>query len=1136
MKKMMIGMTVAVLVLSTVICVSSLGSDGDGDVTGGSDFLVGETGYSSFQDAIDAAKKSEEKVVKFNAEGITFSEEKKVYNVSGLTIDLNGKTISTGYMSLILMGTDFTFCNGTINTDTSYSIWIGDDSTKEVPTSKNVTVRGITTNAGVNIYNSEDVTLSDLNVNVVQKEKEPYYAVWCDEDAHAKILSGKYASAGGAVLAGSTKKIGSLSVKGGEFVTRSGQNLVLPGSEEEPRMKPTITGGTFNSFSALAYLAEKADVKIALTEDYTGNVVIPKDATVTIDLAGKKIVNSDAKHTIINYGTLTVNDSAGGGIVDNTSHGKAALYNANGGTVILNGGTFERSAEAGKGPKDNGGNSYYTIQNQGEMTVKDGVTVKNNGKYSSCFTSGWSDGSVALKNKQTATLTIDGGTFDGGINTIKNDDQSTLTVNGGTFRNHVQHAFMNAHIATVNGGEFTVDSGYSVYCWGKYAYADGKLTINGGTFNGGILLQTGATLTVGKEISISDDSVLLVPSGATVTVDPGVPADMGFAASRTSGTDTLYYKSLAAAVSAAAASDKTITILKKIDCVKGIEDLAVTGSELLNHKQISGTAKPATCTEPGHTAGSSCACGTVSTPQEVIPAKGHTPMQVPGKDATCTQDGYSSYTECSVCGTVLTERTVIPATGHSWDGGTVIVQPTHTAEGVMEYKCTKCGETKTETIPKIPCSHTWDAGTVVEEATCSTDGSKLFTCTKCGQTKTEAIPATGDHAWDSGTVIKEPTETESGIIEYKCTKCGQTKIAYIEPKEVEVEEKGDIKITTETEKVVEESEDGAVTETETKTVSKEENGKVTEKTETTKSVTVKDGSETVKETTVVEKEGQATEKTETITSTSQREGSTIVSETKTVEKGQEKTETTVVSVKTEDGSVQTDVSVSDGSTSGIKTVISGDVTDDAVATAVKQVEMASDAVSGKASDVSKNIAVPADNVTLSPTSLNAIALSGASLTITGDVGGIEIDSNVASTMTSHDVDVTISIMEKKDGLTPAQKEKAGESKVIELSARSAVQDFHELGGTAKVRIDMTGMDYKSPEVYWLKDDGTAEKVNAEFGEGYVAIELDHFSLYYIAEGASEPSGNSNVLYIVAAVIVIAILAAAGYVAYKKRAV
>ena len=230
MKKMMIGMTVAVLVLSTVICVSSLGSDGDVDVNGNSDFLVGEQGYSSFQDAIDAAKGSEEKVVKFNAEGITFSEDYEVYDVSGLTIDLNGKTISTGYMSLILMGTDFTFCNGTINTDTSYSIWIGDDPTDEVPTSKNVTVRGITTNAGVNICNSEDVTLSDLNVNVVQKEKEPYYAVWCDEDAHAKILSGKYASAGGAVLAGTLTGGSSLTVVGGEFVTRSGQNLVLPGN------------------------------------------------------------------------------------------------------------------------------------------------------------------------------------------------------------------------------------------------------------------------------------------------------------------------------------------------------------------------------------------------------------------------------------------------------------------------------------------------------------------------------------------------------------------------------------------------------------------------------------------------------------------------------------------------------------------------------------------------------------------------------------------------------------------------------------------------------------------------------------------------------------------------------------------
>ena len=136
-------------------------------------------------------------------------------------------------------------------------------------------------------------------------------------------------------------------------------------------------------------------------------------------------------------------------------------------------------------------------------------------------------------------------------------------------------------------------------------------------------------------------------------------------------------------------------------------------------------------------------------------------------------------------------------------------------------------------------------------------------------------------------------------------------------------------------------------------------------------------------------------------------------------------------------------------------------------------------------------------------------------------------------MLSRNEDVTISISEKKTGLTDEQKQKAGENKVIELSARSATEDIHELGGKAKVMIDMTGMDFRSPAVYWLKDDGTTEKVDAEFGEGYAAIELDHFSLYYIAETAQESEGSA-ITYVAIAVLIIVILAIAGYAMYKRK--
>lgn len=292
-------------------------------------------------------------------------------------------------------------------------------------------------------------------------------------------------------------------------------------------VEPTeLTAGSANITSAGAYI---------LKADLTANVVInASGADVSIDLAGHTLKNDVATHTIVvTAGTLTITDSSEGktGIVDNVSNGKAALYNANGATVVLNGGTFERSAEAGVDKNTSGGNSYYTIQNQGSMTVNGGVTVTNGdgsttGKFSSCFANGWQKGEDAgtVDNRPTATLTINGGTFKGGLNTIKNDDLGILTINDGTFSNYAQHAFMNAHIATINGGSFEVETGYSVYSWGADPddgngyIGDGKVTINGGTFAAGIWMCNDSTLT-------TDADGFSINKGVTVRFDGGSTFD-----------------------------------------------------------------------------------------------------------------------------------------------------------------------------------------------------------------------------------------------------------------------------------------------------------------------------------------------------------------------------------------------------------------------------------------------------------------------------------------------------------------------------------------------------------------------------------------------------------------------------------
>lgn len=232
------------------------------------------------------------------------------------------------------------------------------------------------------------------------------------------------------------------------------------------------------TYETLADAVAKADngATIKLLKDAEENITIPAGKTITIDLNGKKITNKSADTITVEKGAaLTIN---GTGTVDNVTHGKAAIVN--GGTVVLNGGLYTRSKEDMENNKDTGGkNSYYTILNDngGVMTINAGVEVKNIGHFSSMIRNG---GTTA------STLTINGGTFSGGINTVKNDGAGTLTINGGDFSNTTQFVVMNWHKATINGGSFKAQPAAEAVlftsAYGKDAEVLGELTINNGNF------------------------------------------------------------------------------------------------------------------------------------------------------------------------------------------------------------------------------------------------------------------------------------------------------------------------------------------------------------------------------------------------------------------------------------------------------------------------------------------------------------------------------------------------------------------------------------------------------------------------------------------------------------------------------
>lgn len=100
-------------------------------------------------------------------------------------------------------------------------------------------------------------------------------------------------------------------------------------------------------------------------------------------------------------------------------------------------------------------------------------------------------------------------------------------------------------------------------------------------------------------------------------------------------------------------------------------------------------------------------------------------------EPTCTSEGQEAF-ECS-CGATKTEA--VPKRDHvfsDWDGDEV----THTRT------CAACGKVESGV-------HSWDSGTVILEPTCSAEGVRGYLCSGCDMVLLEAIPMKTTHTYDN---------------------------------------------------------------------------------------------------------------------------------------------------------------------------------------------------------------------------------------------------------------------------------------------------------------------------------------------------------------------------------------------------
>ncbi len=409
-----------------------------------------------------------------------------------------------------------------------------------------------------------------------------------------------------------------------------GGTLVKPSEKAVAAVvKPS---GDVATFAKLAdALAEADDATVQLLTDVTESVVIPADKVSTLDLAGHKITNVAGKHTITNKGELTVVDSASGGVVDNVSHGRAALVTEEGSVTVLSGGTFKRSAEVGTlEPNSGNGNSYYTVLNRGDLTLKAGSRVElllADGKpagFSSVVDNGWYSGKPE-KDGYVARLTVDGGVIEGG-KYIKNDSYGVMVIKSGEVKNGANAAIPNWNDLTITGGTIDPSDGAkgSVFnLMGAKGFEDGKVVVSGGTF-----ISTGdqqAIFTDNKENTSNDVQVSGgTYEGAIPNEDYIVP---GFG------------------------------LNKNPDGSFGVH----------KHVLVEVAEVPATCDKDGAKAHWKCKdCGDlyldegmktpVTDPNTLVIAKlGHKAIHVPAKPATVEAEGVVEHWYCAVCNTYFAD-------------------------------------------------------------------------------------------------------------------------------------------------------------------------------------------------------------------------------------------------------------------------------------------------------------------------------------------------------------------------------------------------------------------------------------------------------------------------------------------------
>ena len=358
-----------------------------------------------------------------------------------------------------------------------------------------------------------------------------------DDNAAIKAYTWDFSTKQESAFDNSTKTV---AVSGGTFSSAVSADLCAEGCTPIAN-----TDGTHSVASGVAYVAGKGfdTLQAAIDAAQDGETVtLLTDATEDATIAAGKNITLDL----------------GGKTLTNTNAGKATLTIVKGATATVKNGSIV------------GGTGYYTIDSYGTAMLED-VTA----------TAGNTDSSMI---RNDGILTIESGSYSGGLDVVKSEEDSTLTINGGKFE--LSHAVKYGYTAvilvygntTITNGEFVCSAttpnwaSPKVVMAGEVAGHPSFTKITGGSF---VNKYSGGSIFHGYTPATSDNFEV---SGGTFnkSISEGYCADGFIPTKNADGTygvkeghyvaqiGSKKYETLADAIRLAA-KGKTITLLTDVE-------------------------------------------------------------------------------------------------------------------------------------------------------------------------------------------------------------------------------------------------------------------------------------------------------------------------------------------------------------------------------------------------------------------------------------------------------------------------------------------------------------------------------------------------------------------------------------------